>query len=96
MPIHLSVESGSRWDRPRHASEIRAHDDEDTSGHSMTWINGQTGQLIQHQSHADFGWFYYGLLMFKENPPPKVFPWRSDAFVELPPASAVILQLSRR
>jgi hypothetical protein len=28
-------------------------------------------------------------------PPPKVFPWRSDAFVEVPPASAVMLQLSR-
>jgi hypothetical protein len=24
--------------------------------------------LIQHQSHADFGWSYYGLLMFKETP----------------------------
>jgi hypothetical protein len=28
--------------------------------------------------------------------PPKVFPWRSDSFVEVPAASAVIVQLSSR
>ncbi len=28
--------------------------------------------------------------------PPKVFPWRSDSFVEVPAASAVIVQLSPR
>jgi hypothetical protein len=28
--------------------------------------------------------------------PLKVFPWRSDSFVEVPAASAVLVQLSRR
>jgi hypothetical protein len=29
-------------------------------------------------------------------PPPKFFPWRSDSFVEVPAASAVLVRLSRR
>jgi hypothetical protein len=28
--------------------------------------------------------------------PPKIFPWRSDSFVEVPAASAALIQLSRR
>jgi hypothetical protein len=65
-------------------------------GFSSAFLLRLTAPSMEARAEVTFGGSPVDAFGHWSPPPPKFFPWRSDSFVEVPAASAVLVRLSRR